>query len=419
VTVNPLVAGRLDGQPDSWSGVWIAEDIELIAQGIRNGSWIDSSLGVVGAGLDALAIVSDPVGVLLQYGVSWIIEHVKPLSQALDWLAGDPAQIAAHAHTWRNVAASLHDNAADLERAVRWDVADWGGSAGPAYRAWSKQQQDAVTGLAKAAETMAAITEGAGALIAAVRILVRDAIATCVSRLVVYAAEEVASLGVATPLVVEQVSTLVASWAAKIARWLKALLASLRRLMPIVRRLGELIDELKKVLSRLRSGAREPGSLNGERVDFAQTGGEFRKPRNDLDFEIRWADDAYDRIRASDDEIAAITRTAAKRGFSPEDIRMIKDHVFRDEHLLDLYSPATTGRFDANPRMAEAWIRLTEGHPHPSDFDLLEHERFESNYMRETGDPSYKRAHTAAINAGYTWDSEAAAADGLGYQAGR
>jgi hypothetical protein len=43
-----------------------------------------------------------------------------------------------------------------------------------------------------------------------------------VSRLVVYAAEELASLGVATPLVVEQVTTLVASWAAKIARWLKA-----------------------------------------------------------------------------------------------------------------------------------------------------------------------------------------------------
>jgi hypothetical protein len=100
---------------------------------------------------------------------------------------------------------------------------------------------------------MAALTEGAGALIAAVRILVRDAIATCISRLVVYAAEEVASLGVATPLVVEQVSTLVASWAAKIARWLKGLLASLRRLEPIVRRLGELIGELKKILDRLRS----------------------------------------------------------------------------------------------------------------------------------------------------------------------
>jgi hypothetical protein len=169
VTVNPLVAGRLDGPKDAWSGVWIAEDIELIGQGVKNGSWIDTSLGVVGAGLDGLAIISDPVGALLQYGVAWIIEHVKPLTEALDWLAGDPGQIAGHAQTWRNVAASLHQSAADAERAVRWDVADWGGVAGPAYRSWAEQQQGAIVGLGKASEAMAAITEGAGALIAAVR----------------------------------------------------------------------------------------------------------------------------------------------------------------------------------------------------------------------------------------------------------
>src|SRR5262245_57573591 len=107
MTINPLVAPRIDGPKDAWSGVWIVEDIELIAQGVKNGSWIDGTLGVVGATLDGLALISDPVGALLQYGVAWLIEHVKPLSQALDWLAGDAAQIQAHAQTWKNVAASL------------------------------------------------------------------------------------------------------------------------------------------------------------------------------------------------------------------------------------------------------------------------------------------------------------------------
>jgi hypothetical protein len=101
VTVNPLVAGRLEQPKSAWAGVWIAEDIEAIAQGVENRSWVDGTLGVVGAGLDGLALVSDPVGALLQYGISWLIEHVKPLSEALDWLAGDPGQIAAHAQTWR------------------------------------------------------------------------------------------------------------------------------------------------------------------------------------------------------------------------------------------------------------------------------------------------------------------------------
>jgi uncharacterized protein YukE len=258
VTINPLVAARVEGPKDAWAGVWLAEDIELIKQGIDNKSWVDGTLGVVGAGLDALALISDPVGVLLQYGISWIIEHVKPLSEALDWLAGDPAQIAAHAQTWRNVGKSLAASVTQLHDGVQTDISGWHGSASDAYRTWAKNQQDALDGLAKASQTMAAITEGAGFLIAAVRILVRDAIATCVSRLIVYAAEELATFGFGTPLVVEQVTTLIAAWAAKIARWLKALLNSLRKLMPIVRRLGEIIEELKKILNKLRGRGHEP-----------------------------------------------------------------------------------------------------------------------------------------------------------------
>ncbi|SCL30895.1 hypothetical protein GA0070624_4164 [Micromonospora rhizosphaerae] len=264
MTASPLVAAPADGPVNPWAGVWIAEDIQLIGEGIRNGSWIDGTLGVIGASLDGLALVSDPVGSLLQYGVSWIIEHVRPLTEALDWLAGDPAQIAAHAQTWRNVAGSLRDEAESLARAVRMDVAEWGGSAGPAYRGWAAEQQQAIVGLSQAAETMALATEGAGMLISAVRLMVRDAIATCVSRLIVYAAEEAASLGLATPLVVEQVTTTVAAWAAKIAQWLRGLLASLRRLIPEMRRLGDLIEKLKQWLTRLTRNGEKPSPSHRE-----------------------------------------------------------------------------------------------------------------------------------------------------------
>jgi uncharacterized protein YukE len=242
--------------------------LDLIAQGIRDGSWIDGTLGVVGAGLDALALVTDPVGVLLQYGISWLIEHVKPLSEALDWLAGDPAQIAAHANTWRNIAQALYDSASDLTHTATTDLVDWHGVAAAAYRVWSAEQRAAVEGLAKAAELMSVVTEAAGALIAAVRVMVRDAIATVVSRLAVYAAELLASLGAATPLVVEQVTALCASW-------LRALFNSLRRLVPILRRAGQIAQELKRILSRLRGGrsegpppTREPPRKIGGPKDF-------------------------------------------------------------------------------------------------------------------------------------------------------
>jgi hypothetical protein len=265
----PLVAvADPGGSTDPWAGVWIAEDIQTILHGVTNGSWVDTSLGAVSAGLDALALIADPIGGLLQYGVAWILEHVKPLSEALDWLAGDPGQIAAHARSWRNIAGALQNEAAGLDRAVRWDTADWVGSAADAYRVWTGQQRDAVGGLATAAETMAAITEGAGMLVAGVRMMVRDAIAVLVSRLISYTAETVFTLGLATPFVVGQVSTLCASWAARIAGWLRGLVRSLEHLRGLTGRMGSAIEAIKKLLTRLRgrgsslttpSGKPDPG----------------------------------------------------------------------------------------------------------------------------------------------------------------
>jgi hypothetical protein len=259
---NPLVATAADEGPSPWAGIWIAEDIEQIVLGVQSGSWIDGTLGVVGAGLDGLALVSDPAGALLQYGIAWLIDHVRPLSEALDWLAGDPAQIAAHAQTWRNVAETVRVESAELLRSVRWDVEEWTGTAGDAYRAHADFGARRLQTLGTAADGMALMTEGAGVLIGTVRIMVRDAIATVVSRLIVYAAELLASLGAATPLVVEQVTTLCASWGAKIARWLKGLIASLRKLTDAMRGLGKGVDDLNRMDAET-SGGRSPDAPEG------------------------------------------------------------------------------------------------------------------------------------------------------------
>ena len=69
--INPAVVARLDEPANPWAGIWIAEDIQLIAQGVASGSWIDGGLGAVSLALDGFALSSDPVGVLLQYGISW------------------------------------------------------------------------------------------------------------------------------------------------------------------------------------------------------------------------------------------------------------------------------------------------------------------------------------------------------------
>ncbi|GAB3946996.1 hypothetical protein GCM10027614_41450 [Micromonospora vulcania] len=189
-------------------------------------------------------------------GVAWLLEHVKPLSDALDWLAGDPDQITAYAQTWRNVSQQVTGQVTALSEAVRTEIATWTGPASEAYRRYSDQHLRHLAGLADATGLIGTVVEGAGLLVALVRELVRDLIADFVSILAVrlweWLAEAGLTLGAATPLVAAQVSTLVAKWAAKIAGLLTALARSVSRLRPILSKLGELLDTLRTALSGLR-----------------------------------------------------------------------------------------------------------------------------------------------------------------------
>ncbi|MGW1604563.1 DUF6531 domain-containing protein [Streptomyces eurythermus] len=176
---------------------------------------------------------------------------------------------------------------------------------------------------------------------------------------------------------------------------------------------AETADELAQQL--LLTGV---GGLTGWRRTAVATerelqsgGSAFRRPRSEMDFELEWADHAYDAIRA-DAQLDRVAQTAASHGYSAADINQIYNHLFVESHQLD----AGMLRFDANPRIARAWERLQNGNPHPSDFDLLAHELYESNWMRQHGDQNYRRAHQATLDAGHTWDEHAPVADGIGFR---
>jgi uncharacterized protein YukE len=415
---NPLVAERQDST-QWYTGLGLAESVADTAHGIESGSWIDSSLGVVGAGLDTLGLVLDPVGSVVAWGIAWLMEHLQPLSDALDALAGDPDQVAANAATWKNAAGHIDAALEDFRRALAADIAEWTGPAAGAYRTRAEEQIEGMTAIGKAANAIGTGVELSGVLVGVVREIVRDLIAECIStlavRLPMWLAEVGLTLGIGTPLVAGQVATLVTRWVNRIAGFLEALIRSFRKLSPLLSKLDELMDAIRKIVRRVDGvDPNAPHHPPGGR----QTGGEIRNPRNAVDFEIEWAEEAYDSIRRSDDDIAQIAGNVEQHGFSADDIRQVKNHVFHEEHLLDRYPPGEMGRFDANPRMAEAWQRLTDGNPHPSDIDLLRHELYESNHMKQTGSQSYSAAHDATNNAGHTWDPEAAARDGLGYPGG-
>jgi uncharacterized protein YukE len=223
---------------------------------------VDASLGVGGAALAGLGFVLDPVGSLVSMGVAWLIEHVKPLSDALDWLAGDPDQIAAYAQTWANVATRAAESGQDLATAVQREVTDWGGVAADAYRGNVGQQVTVLEGIAEAAAGIGEAVQASGELVAAVRMLVRDLIADCVAllaaRLPMWTAKIAGTLGAATPIVVAEVAGLVARWARVISKFLDGLLRSLAKL-------GDLLATLATALARLKRALQELAELLARR----------------------------------------------------------------------------------------------------------------------------------------------------------
>ncbi|TYB40424.1 WXG100 family type VII secretion target [Micromonospora sp. AP08] len=259
----PLIAAPQDSTT-AFSGIYIAEDIDALMAGYTSGGWIDVAIGGFATSMDALAVVTDPLGQLVAWGVGWLIEHVKPLSDALDELAGDPDQITAYAQTWQNIAKAAAEAGTDLQGRVGRQVADWSGAAAEAYRQTHSRHLAALTALSRAASAMAEVTTGAGLLVAMVRGLVRDLIAEFVSVLAVrlweWLAEEGLTLGLATPWVVTQVTALAGKWAARITRLLHALIESLRRLTPILRRLRQLIADLKALVRRSAPGSAAPST---------------------------------------------------------------------------------------------------------------------------------------------------------------
>ena len=121
-----------------------------------------------------------------------------------------------------------------------------------------------------------------------------------------------------------------------------------------------------------------------------QTGASGAIPRGDRDRMDKHAALYYEEIRKRTSDIEAI---ANNTGFSMEDIRRVKEHVFMNSYDL---GGLESERFEADYDMAVSWQRLIEGkNIHEMDLVLLNHELVEYALMREKGLP-YHEAHRQA-----------------------
>ncbi|MET7993042.1 RHS repeat-associated core domain-containing protein [Amycolatopsis sp. NPDC005232] len=261
---NPLVAQPKDSTT-AVSGISILEDAQSLKTGIESGDWASTVMGVAGTAMDALSVVADPFGAILANGVGWLIEHVGPLKEALDKLAGNPDQITAASETWKNIADELTSVSSDMIDLVNSDLQSWAGSAADAYRKQADEVSKLLQGASQASEGASSGVKTAGEVVAAVRMLVRDTIAQVVGHMVSWALQVIFTLGVGLSWVVPQVVNLVAKTAKDLAELVKNLVKALGDLGKLLTKAGHLFQDAAGSLKNLKPGkiskGAEPGGL--------------------------------------------------------------------------------------------------------------------------------------------------------------
>ncbi|MEV7045317.1 RHS repeat-associated core domain-containing protein [Amycolatopsis sp. NPDC051061] len=254
---NPLVAPVKDSTT-AVSGVPLLEDATSLKSAIESGDWASVAVGAVGTALDALTAVLDPFGAVFAAGVGWLIEHVGPLKEALDALAGNVDEITAQSQTWTNVAKELEGVSTELVDLVKKDLGVWTGTAADAYRERAEDTSILIASAQKGCEGAASGVKTAGEVVAAVRTLVRDVIADLVGHLISWALQVVFTLGIGMTWVVPQVVAAVAKTASKIAGLTTKLVKALKGLVPLLKKAGTLFEDAGKALKNIKPGNVKP-----------------------------------------------------------------------------------------------------------------------------------------------------------------
>jgi hypothetical protein len=255
---NELVAQPSAGvKPED--GIAVIDFAVDASRAIEGGDWLEAGIDIGAAGIDLVGAIADPFGALLTSAFAWAMEHVDPLPDMLNSLAGNPDVVQANAQTWSNISAALGTASEEMERAVNEDCAPWYGPAVDAYKPVAIGEAKLIKSASVAATAVGAAVSGAGIAVSVVRTTVRDMIAEAMSDLVQWLARaaiaEAVTLGLATPVLVADVIRIVAKWSSRVAKWLKKIVSTVKKLADLIKRLKPVLEKVKSTLEPVQKAA--------------------------------------------------------------------------------------------------------------------------------------------------------------------
>ena len=167
------------GAIDSWHSVATTIDQLKNAHGAQAAALgVELGISVVSAVADTVALVLDPFAKLISAGLGWLIEHVSFLKAPLDQILGNPQGVTALAEALHKTAENLRNTAKDMGDSLGKTITSWKGNAYDTFKGQATALQGQIDNTGHAVDVAGYMMDTTGAVIGAVRNLVRDMITT-------------------------------------------------------------------------------------------------------------------------------------------------------------------------------------------------------------------------------------------------
>ena len=196
--------------------------------------------------------------------MGWVIEHLSPLKDWLNELAGDSDAVAAAASTWTNIATKLNSCASDLDKVRSSRLA---GQESLAVATFKTLQAGSASHLRMTGGVAGAISGGltvASMIVRMVHDMVRDAISDVIGKLLSKASITVLTAGLAAPWAVSSIATDVSSWATRLAKEVTDVVTSARNLKGLLSKANRLLDDVGQKFAGMVAMALGYGSKNAD-----------------------------------------------------------------------------------------------------------------------------------------------------------
>ena len=260
---NELVAEVKESET-VWTGSRLLEDGADLKEAFESKSWVAGGLATAATVADAAAAVMDPLGEALSSGLGWVIEHLSPLKDWLNELAGDSDAVAAAASTWTNIGTKLNSCATNLDTVCSSRLA---GQESLAVATFKTLQAGSASHLRMTSELAGAISGGltvASMIVRMVHDLVRDAIADVIGKLASKVAIGALTAGLAAPWAVTSAITEVSSWVTRLSKEVADTVLSAKNLKGLLTKANRLFDDVGQKFAGMVAMALGYGSKNAD-----------------------------------------------------------------------------------------------------------------------------------------------------------